>query len=382
MRRLGFGATPDWKMARNESSKPAPAGAEVRLTAVSRRWGGTTALDGVSLHVHAGSFTVLLGPSGCGKTTCLRIVAGLETASEGRVEIGGRDVTSLPPAARGVAMVFQSYALFPHLTVAENIVFGLKARRVPRPEQARRLDRAVEILGIGALLQRKPSQLSGGQQQRVALGRAIVAEAPVCLMDEPLSNLDAQLRADMRREILALQRRLGITMLYVTHDQTEAMGMADQIVLLRDGRIEQDAPPAEMYARPATRFVASFIGTPPMNLFPLERHGDGMVVRGTDGPALTSPLDGAAIGGLRPEDLRLADAGIPAVVKHAEYLGADTVLACAAGEATLLARLPGHITLAAGAPVFLATDRAPHVFDAATGRRAAAARAVEEETIA
>src|SRR5580692_9024795 len=256
-------------------------GAAVRLVGVSRRWGQTIALDRISLDVAPGSFTVLLGPSGCGKSTCLRIIAGLEQASEGRVEIGGRDVTTLPPAARGVAMVFQSYALFPHLTVAENILFGLKARSVPKPERARRLDRAVEILGIGHLLQRRPGQLSGGQQQRVALGRAIVAEAPVCLMDEPLSNLDAQLRADMRREILSLQRRLGITMLYVTHDQTEAMGMADQIVLLRDGHIEQDAAPAEVYARPATRFVASFIGTPPMNLFPLERRNHGMALRGT-----------------------------------------------------------------------------------------------------
>ncbi len=369
-------------MARSDSSKPAQTGAEVRLTGVSRHWGSATALDGISLHVRPGSFTVLLGPSGCGKTTCLRIVAGLETASAGRVEIGGRDVTRLAPAACGVAMVFQSYALFPHLTVAENIVFGLKARRVPPPERTRRLDRAVEILGIGALLQRKPSQLSGGQQQRVELGRAIVAEAPVCLMDEPLSNLDAQLRADMRREILALQRRLGITMLYVTHDQTEAMGMADQIVLLRDGRIEQDAPPAEVYTRPATRFVASFIGTPPMNLFPLERRDAGMVLRGTSGPVLAPPLGDDAIGGIRPEDLRLADSGIPAVVQHAEYLGADTVLACAAGAATLLARLPGHVLLAEGAPVFLATDKTLHVFDAASGHRAVAERAMKEEAIA
>ena len=201
-------------------------GAAVRLHGVSRHWGPVAALDAISLDVKAGTFCVLLGPSGCGKTTCLRIVAGLEQASGGVVEIGGRDVTHLPPAARGVAMVFQSYALFPHLNVAENIVFGLKARSVPKADRQRRLDRAVEILGIGHLLARRPGQLSGGQQQRVALGRAIVAEAPVCLMDEPLSNLDAQLRADMRREILALQRRLGITMLYVTHDQTEAMGMA------------------------------------------------------------------------------------------------------------------------------------------------------------
>ena len=287
------------------------AGASVRLIEVSRHWGSAVALDRVSIDIAAGSFAVLLGPSGCGKTTCLRIVAGLETATGGRVEIGGRDVTNLPPAARGVAMVFQSYALFPHLNVAENIVFGLRARSVAKAERARRLARAVEILGIGHLLERKPGQLSGGQQQRVALGRAIVAEAPVCLMDEPLSNLDAQLRADMRREILALQRRLGITMLYVTHDQTEAMGMADQIVLLRDGHIEQDAAPADVYARPATSFAASFIGTPPMNLFPLEQRGGGMVMRGTDGPALASAIEGDVLGGIRPEHLRWQSGAFP-----------------------------------------------------------------------
>jgi len=294
-------------MPRDERSPPArsaAAGVSVRLVNVSRRWGNATALDRVSLNVNPGSFTVLLGPSGCGKTTCLRIVAGLETVSDGTVEIGGRDVTRLPPAARGVAMVFQSYALFPHLSVAENIIFGLKARRVPGPERGRRLSRAVEILGIGHLLERKPGQLSGGQQQRVALGRAIVAETPVCLMDEPLSNLDAQLRAEMRREILSLQRRLGINMLYVTHDQTEAMSMADQIVLLRDGHVEQDASPAEIYAHPATGFVASFIGTPPMNLFPLEASDDGMVLRGTGGPILAPAVMGDVMGGIRPEHLR------------------------------------------------------------------------------
>ncbi|HEY2133720.1 MAG TPA: ABC transporter ATP-binding protein [Acetobacteraceae bacterium] len=229
----------------------------MRLRGVTRRWGATTALSDVSLHVAAGSFCVLLGPSGCGKTTCLRIVAGLEQASDGVVEIGGRDVSRLAPAERGLAMVFQSYALFPHLTVAENIVFGLRTRGMAKAGRRARLARAADILGIGHLLDRRPGQLSGGQQQRVALGPAIVAEAPVCLMDEPLSNLDAQLRADIRREILALQRRLGITMLYVTDDQTEAMGMADKVVLLRNGRIEQDAPPADIYATPASSFAAS-----------------------------------------------------------------------------------------------------------------------------
>ncbi len=332
------------------STEPAPSGAAVRLIDITRRWGNTSALDGVSITVAAGSFCVLLGPSGCGKTTCLRIVAGLDQATSGRVEIGGRDVTDLPPAARGVAMVFQSYALFPHLTVAENILFGLKARSVPAAERSRRLDRAVEILGISALLSRRPGQLSGGQQQRVALGRAIVAEAPVCLMDEPLSNLDAQLRAEMRREILALQRRLGITMLYVTHDQTEAMGMADQVVLLNRGRVEQDAPPDELYAHPATRFSASFIGTPPMNL--LRLNGD------------------ATITGIRPEDIRLAESGLSAIVIAAEYLGADTVLSCNVSGQTALARLPGRVRLAAGAIVQLAyEDTAAHRFDAETGQR-------------
>ena len=365
-------------MSRPDPAAPTdPAGASIRLTGVSRRWGVTTALDRITLDVAPGRFTVLLGPSGCGKSTCLRIVAGLETATEGRVEIGGRDVTHLPPAARGVAMVFQSYALFPHLSVAENILFGLKARRVAAAERVRRLDRAVEMLGIGKLLQRRPAQLSGGQQQRVALGRAIVAEAPVCLMDEPLSNLDAQLRAEMRREILALQRRLGITMLYVTHDQTEAMSMADQIVLMRDGRVEQDAPPATIYARPATEFAARFIGTPPMNLFPMTQRGDDLVVTGSDGPALARSLPGHApqpmLGGIRPEDLSLADAGIAARVADAEYLGADTVLSCAIGAVTLLARLPGRVALAPGTRVHLAVNAPLHLFDATTGRRIDAA---------
>ena len=364
-------------MPRDETSQHS-TGASVRLIDVSRRWGVTAALDRISIDIKPGSFAVLLGPSGCGKTTCLRIVAGLETATEGRVEIGGQDVTKLPPAARRVAMVFQSYALFPHLTVAENIVFGLKARRVAAAERALRLARAVDILGIGHLLGRKPGQLSGGQQQRVALGRAIVAETPVCLMDEPLSNLDAQLRADMRREILSLQRRLGITMLYVTHDQTEAMGMADQIVLLRDGRIEQDASAAEIYERPATKFVASFIGTPPMNLFPLERRGEGMVLRGTEGPVLAPAIAADSVGGIRPESLRLAERGVPVRVSHAEYLGADTVLACTTGDISLLARLPGRVVLPDDAMVHLATEQPIHVFDAATGHRIEAPATIRE----
>ncbi len=332
------------------SNHPAQSGATVRLVNITRQWGATVALRSVSATIAAGEFCVLLGPSGCGKTTLLRIVAGLDQASSGTVEIGGRDVTALPPAQRNVAMVFQSYALFPHLSVAENILFGLKARSVPPAERKRRLDRAVEILGISALLARRPGQLSGGQQQRVALGRAIVAEAPVCLMDEPLSNLDAQLRADMRREILALQRRLGITMLYVTHDQTEAMGMADQVILLRAGQIEQDAPPAELYASPATVFAASFIGTPPMNLLHL--------------PGETSVM------GIRPEAIRLAETGIAAVVVGAEYLGADTILECFVSGERLRARLPGRVQWPTGTHIHLTFDPAElHRFDSETGCR-------------
>src|SRR5574340_997148 len=256
---------------------------------VSKHWstaeGVVRAVDDVTFSFDAGTLNVLLGPSGCGKSTTLRLVAGLEQADAGRITIAGRDVTGLPPAKRSIAMVFQSYALFPHLTVAENIVFGLRVRRVAGAELEARLARVADLLGLATLLQRKPSQLSGGQQQRVALGRAIVAEAPVCLMDEPLSNLDAQLRAEMRVEIVALQRRLGITMIYVTHDQTEAMTMADRVILLNQGRIEQDGTPADLYARPDTLFTARFIGTPPMNVLPLTRHGNAMVVRGTRGPA-------------------------------------------------------------------------------------------------
>ena len=343
----------------------------IRIENVSRRFGAVAALDGVSIEVAAGSFTVLLGPSGCGKTTLLRIIAGLESVDGGRVWIGERDVTALPPAARGLAMVFQSYALFPHLSVLENIQFGLRARGVPAAERALRTGAAVAMLGLEGLLDRKPGQLSGGQQQRTALGRAVVSEAPVCLMDEPLSNLDAQLRAEMRREIWTLQRRLGITMIYVTHDQTEAMGMADQIVVLRAGGVEQDATPEGLYARPATRFCASFIGQPPMNLVPVVPGVGGMVAAGTDGPVLS--MEGAAVG-IRPEALWLADGGLvgmglEGVVSHSEYLGADTVLQCRVGEAAVLARVGGRVLLPAGERVHLGFDPASlHVFGA-DGRR-------------
>jgi len=321
---------------------------------LSRWWGVTRAVDDVSFEAAAGRMLVLLGPSGCGKSTTLRLIAGLETATHGRIAIGGVDVTHRPPAERRVAMVFQSYALFPHLSVAENIVFGLRVRRVGAAERRARLARVAELLGLGALLERRPSQLSGGQQQRVALGRALIAEAPVCLMDEPLSNLDAQLRLDMRREIRGLQQSLGITMVYVTHDQTEAMSMADQVILLREGRVEQDAPPEALYARPATAFAARFIGTPPMNVLAL--------------------ADRRRLLGVRPEDVRIGvgrePGAVEATVRSIEYLGADSILMCAIGAQALAVRVPGRVRLAPGARVHLAwAPEAAHVFDAETGHR-------------
>src|SRR5262249_40330977 len=270
---------------------------------VSRWWGRTRAVDDVSFEAQAGRMLVLLGPSGCGKSTTLRLIAGLEAAASGRIFIGGVDVTHLPPAQRRVSMVFQSYALFPHLSVAENIVFGLRVRRVPADERSKRLARVAAMLGLRDLLHRKPSQLSGGQQQRVALGRALVAETPVCLMDEPLSNLDAQLRLEMRREIRGLQQTLGITMVYVTHDQSEAMSMADQVILLRDGCVEQDGAPVDLYARPATVFTARFIGTPPMNVLTLSEGADAGVVAGTVGPAVLAGHGSGLLLGVRPEDI-------------------------------------------------------------------------------
>ncbi len=327
----------------------------ISLRGVSKVWGATRAVDDVSFDAAPGRLLVLLGPSGCGKSTTLRLIAGLEPVTGGRIEIGGEDVTGLPPSRRHIAMVFQSYALFPHLTVAENIVFGLRVRRVPAAERARRLARVAELLGLDRLLERKPAQLSGGQQQRVALGRAIIAEKPVCLMDEPLSNLDAQLRSDMRREIRALQQQLGITMVYVTHDQSEAMSMADHVILMREGRIEQDAAPAELYARPATAFAARFIGTPPMNVLRLDG-GDGRLM------------------GVRPEDVRLTAAGpgtVAAKVTAVEYLGADSIVICAVGTGeTLAARAPGRAAVEDGKEVHLTwPPEATHVFDAASGRR-------------
>jgi sn-glycerol 3-phosphate transport system ATP-binding protein len=325
----------------------------IKLRRVSKHWttpqGQVHAAADLSFDLEPGTLNVLLGPSGCGKSTTLRLIAGLELADAGTITVDGRDVTSLPPAKRNISMVFQSYALFPHLSVAENILFGLRVRQVPAEECSRRLAGTAELLGLGALLERKPSQLSGGQQQRVALGRAIISQAPVCLMDEPLSNLDAQLRAEMRQEIRGLQRKLGITMVYVTHDQVEAMSMADRVILLNQGRIEQNGTPLELYETPANAFVARFIGTPPMNLLPLAAGDGGAIVDGTTGPALLPRECAGGSLGVRPEHIRFATTrGLPAAVETVEYLGGDSLVACRIGRTPVAVRVAGSTALARG----------------------------------
>lgn len=297
----------------------------LKVEEISRSYGDLTVVDKLSFTVNEGEFVALLGPSGCGKSTSLKMIAGLETPDSGSIKLEGRDITHLSPGERKLAMVFQSYALFPHLKVEENILFGLQARKVPKQEQRKRLASVAELVGLGEHLDRKPGQLSGGQCQRVALARAIVAEAKLCLMDEPLSNLDAKLRNEMRTEIRALQQRLGMSVIYVTHDQVEAMSMADRIVLMNDGKIEQIDVPEALYNKPKTIFTAQFIGSPPMNII---KSGNEQL-------------------GIRPEHIEISEQGMPASVVGCDYHGADTiVLADVSGqeeEQTFVKiRYPGH----------------------------------------
>ncbi|HEY5791247.1 MAG TPA: ABC transporter ATP-binding protein [Gammaproteobacteria bacterium] len=350
----------------------------IELINVSKAWGETYAVREVSFGVDEGSFVVLLGPSGCGKSTTLRMIAGLEDVTGGQILINGADMTLAPPGKRGLSMVFQSYALFPHLDTAENILFGLKVRKVPVAEQQARLQRVAEIVGLAELLERKPAQLSGGQRQRVALARAIIAENPICMMDEPLSNLDAKLRHEMRIEIRALQQRLGITTVYVTHDQTEAMSMADRVILMRDGRIEQQGTPAELYDRPATTFSASFIGTPPMNLLQLAPGADGLAIDGSSGPAVATGSQARLIMGIRPEKIAISrDSGMPAVAEAYDYLGADTIVNVRVGQQPLMVRVPGRMVLRPQEQVRLQwSAQDVHLFDGDTGKRSGAAQAL------
>ncbi|MCC2957483.1 sn-glycerol-3-phosphate ABC transporter ATP-binding protein UgpC [Massilia sp. IC2-477] len=313
--------------------------ASVRLQGITKQYENNLVIKGIDLDIADGEFVVLVGPSGCGKSTLLRIVAGLEDVSSGTVEIGGRDCTGVEPARRGIAMVFQSYALYPHMTVAENMGFALKLAKVPRDEIAERVARAAEILQIGHLLERRPKALSGGQRQRVAIGRAIVRKPEVFLFDEPLSNLDAALRGQTRVELARLHRELGATMIYVTHDQVEAMTLGQKIVVFNGGRIEQAGTPLELYERPANQFVAGFLGSPRMNFLPGALAGEegatahvrlagGAVVHVAADAAHAAPGSAVTLG-VRPEHLRVereGSAGIPATVTLVEYLGDSTIV--------------------------------------------------------
>ncbi|MDR3514815.1 MAG: sn-glycerol-3-phosphate ABC transporter ATP-binding protein UgpC [Azospirillaceae bacterium] len=303
----------------------------VVLDRVTKRFGAVDVLRDISLTIADGEFIVFVGPSGCGKSTLLRMIAGLEEVSDGTIAIGGRDVTDAEPSERGIAMVFQTYALYPHLSVRDNMGFSLKMAGRPRAEVAAKVEAAAELLHLIALLDRRPAQLSGGQRQRVAIGRAIVRDPRVFLFDEPLSNLDAELRIEMRIEIAKLHRRLGNTMIYVTHDQTEAMTLADRIVVLRGGRIEQAGKPADIFGDPDNLFVAGFIGSPKINVLPGRFTTEGLEI---DGSLLTGPdciagqrCDGAVSVAIRPHLLHLvgdSDPGIPVKIDFAEYLGDKT----------------------------------------------------------
>jgi multiple sugar transport system ATP-binding protein len=308
--------------------------AELQLKGVRKSFQSVEVIHGMDLVVKSGSFTVFVGPSGCGKSTLLRMIAGLEDVTAGEIRLDGVRCEHLLPSARGMAMVFQSYALYPHMSVRENLRFGLVCHKVPKAEIAERIARAADILQIAHLLERQPSQLSGGQSQRVAIGRAIVKEPKAFLFDEPLSNLDAELRVKMRSEISALHRRLGSTMIYVTHDQVEAMTMADTIVVLREGAIEQIGSPIDLYSHPRNRFVASFLGAPQMNLLTAvwaAKGAAGSELILDEGrvriPARAESAHDAALLGIRPEHLILADAGVlRARVESSEILGAETIV--------------------------------------------------------
>jgi sn-glycerol 3-phosphate transport system ATP-binding protein len=350
----------------------------VSFSSVSKTWDATTALHPTDLTLAAGEFSVLLGPSGCGKTTTLRLIAGLESPSTGQINIFDRDVTQIPSSQRGVSMVFQNYALFPHLSVAENIVFGLRVRRMANTELQSRLKKVLDLLSLTAYQARKPGQLSGGQQQRVALARALVADSRLCLMDEPLSNLDAQLRQEMRHELRALQLKLGLSVVYVTHDQTEAMSMADRVVLLNGGRVEQIATPFEIYQKPGTLFAAQFIGSARMNILELEqgcRDGSraGGIVGGVErriaGSSVSvTPPAGAVRLGLRPEEVILG-VGPSFTVEKTEFTGADLLLHARVGSQILAVRAQGKHALAVHGEVQLSWNPSNlHWFDA-HGRR-------------
>ncbi|MFI5358764.1 MAG: ABC transporter ATP-binding protein [Halanaerobiales bacterium] len=365
--------------------------AKVTLTNVTKRYGDVVAVNNANLEIKDKEFLILVGPSGCGKTTTLRMVAGLEEITEGTIEIGDTVVNDIPPKDRDIAMVFQNYALYPHMDVYNNMAFGLKLRKFPKEEIDRRVNEAAEILGIKNLLDRKPKQLSGGQRQRVALGRAIVREPKVFLMDEPLSNLDAKLRVQMRTELSKLHDRLQTTMIYVTHDQVEAMTMGDRIVVMRDGLIQQVDTPLNLYINPVNMFVAGFIGSPAMNFldaklvkegetYYLEGNGDFKIAIPADkvatNPELKSYVGKDVVFGIRPEDLEdasvvektvTADNSYMATVEVVEPMGSEIYLYLTVNEHSMIARVDSHSTAKVGDNVklYVKTENL-HVFDPET----------------
>ncbi|HEY8921661.1 MAG TPA: ABC transporter ATP-binding protein [Candidatus Limnocylindria bacterium] len=335
--------------------------ASVTYDHVTKTFGDTAAVKDLMLEVQDGEFMVLVGPSGCGKSTALRMLAGLEKVSDGRILIGDRVVNNVAPQSRDIAMVFQSYALYPHMTVYDNLAFGLRNQNVPKKDIDRRVRRAADILDLGSLIKRKPKQLSGGQRQRVALGRAIVREPEAFLMDEPLSNLDAKLRVQTRAEILKLQQELGTTTIYVTHDQVEAMTMGDRIVVMDHGVLQQAGTPEELYTQPRNLFVAGFIGSPAMNLLPAEKlNGSGS----------------GRVAGFRPEHVELGHPGTDAVqltgrVEVREYLGDEQLVHLSVKDTPILAKIPVEEHVSPGDEVSFSIRRDKiHLFDAESGERA------------
>jgi ABC-type sugar transport system ATPase subunit len=327
----------------------------IALEGVQKRFGGTPALDGVDLEAIDGELLVVVGPSGCGKSTLLRCIAGLEAVDDGVIQIGDRDVTRIRPAARNVAMVFQSYALFPHLTVRENIAFGLVVREEPKAEVRARVAEASDLVGVEALLDRRPFELSGGERQRVALARALVRRPDAYLLDEPLSNLDAGTRVQMRTELRRLHREVGATMLHVTHDQVEALTLGDRIAVMDEGRVRQVGTPDELYSRPRDRFVAAFLGTPAMNFLLPEAARPFF------------PVPQGIVVGVRPEHVRIVPNGVLARVEIVEVAGSDAFVHVDRG---LISKLPADGRPAEGAEVGIAIDRAGvHLFDEASGER-------------
>jgi multiple sugar transport system ATP-binding protein len=350
--------------------------ASIGIDAVRKAYGAVQVLHGISVDIDDGEFVTLVGPSGCGKSTLLRMIAGLESITGGEISIGERVVNDLAPKARDIAMVFQSYALYPHMTVAENMGFSLRLRRASRSEFDEKVKRAAAILGLDQLLDRYPKQLSGGQRQRVAMGRAIVRNPSVFLFDEPLSNLDAKLRVQMRAEIKALHQKLKTTTVYVTHDQIEAMTMADRIVVMHDGIVEQVGPPLELYDRPANVFVAGFLGSPAMNFIAAEASvsADASIADLGSGLSLrlggTLPHGGSVVLGIRPEHLSVGDTGLPAVISVVEPTGSETHLVAELAEQQVVVVAKERLAARPGDVVKLAIDpERLHVFDRTSGAR-------------